>query len=1313
MSTSNNFGASFGLDTSDLKAGLAKANRLIREAETQFQQAAASVDDWTKSEELLIKKQQTLNKQIELQEAKVNALVREKDNLIKRLKQEGKSDDEISKATDTLNKQIITQTKQLQKMQGDLTKTNKLLDEWQDTSESLIKTQKNLTEQINAQSKKVDDLRAHKEELISTLKDEAAAQEQAQKSFDEVNYQIDEQSNKLAELESQKQSLIAKLKEEGNTNQSTKTSLDEVNAKIDEQAKKIDELTTKKKQLAQELDEEVKKHQNVQKAITSVSEEIETEDKKLSDLRTQLTQTNKKLQDFQDEQQDSVSALDRLTNEINDQEAELKDLQKRYQDVVLEQGESSDAAQQLASRIGTLNNALGMNKSKLKDAQTAMNRMMDDTSDNVVQVVRLREKIVSQRDELDRLKKAYEESVEQTGKNSKSSRELKKEIDNLTVSLGKNEEAYAKMTRVMELAEEMAKQKEVVIGLRKEYNQTGQQIGDLNLEIDHLGGYLAQLGQDMDDGIGDAEQLRKEYKETCDTIDDFKKQLQELEQAHSETGKKLKDAKKAYQDLSDEQKDNIKTAKDLVKSADEAEKAQEDLGKAAKESAEGFTVAKGAIATFIGNGLTKLVDAASNAISSLWNMGEATKEYRTELAKIENIADDVGASTDYIGDKWRDMSSVLGDENAVGEGLNNLMIAGFTAEEQMDEITSYLEGAALKWKDTLKFEGLSDGLQETLATGAAVGQFGEMLERSGINLDDFNAGLAQCTTDAQKQNYVLDELSKLGLAEVSEAYREENKNLIESNKSQKDYQNTLSKFGEIIEPITTKVRNGFATILEKILELASNGDIDAFAQKIDKAFGDFVDKTLPKIISGVEWIFKNGHKIIDVIASIAGALAAAKIVGTITKIIGVIAKVTSGLKAAGGILAVAKTAIAALGGPITLIAAAATAALILIIRHWDDIKAAASAAWKWITETWGKAGEWFKTNVIQPISNFFSGLWQGISDGVSAAWQWIKDTFSSVVTWINDNLIQPLKEFFAPIVEWFGKLFSSIWESYVSYIQNLIGLAQGCWEIIKAVWAVVSEWFNVNIIQPISNFFANMWNGIKNAASDAWSWISGIWQTVSEWFNTNVTQPIKDKFSDIWKSVKEGAKNAWEGIKEVFGKVADWFGNIFSSAWQKVKNVFSSAGEIFDGIKEGIVSAFTNIVNAIIGGINKVIAKPFNAINDALAKIRDIEILGITPFKGKIGQVKVPEIPLLANGGIVRGATQAVIGERGPEGVFPLSGPQADAWMDKLASKLASKQGSGVTVNQTNNYSQAHSRYELYKTKQDTAAAVRLALATV
>ena len=48
-----------------------------------------------------------------------------------------------------------------------------------------------------------------------------------------------------------------------------------------------------------------------------------------------------------------------------------------------------------------------------------------------------------------------------------------------------------------------------------------------------------------------------------------------------------------------------------------------------------------------------------------------------------------------------------------------------------------------------------------------------------------------------------------------------------------------------------------------------------------------------------------------------------------------------------------------------------------------------------------------------------------------------------------------------------------------------------------------------------------------------------------------------------------------------------------------------------------------------------------------------------------------------------------------------------------VATPAESKTTGGVTVYQTNNYSQAHSRYELYKSKQQTAAAVRLAMVGV
>ena len=75
-------GASFGIDVTNLKAGLAQANRLIKESQSEFQAAAAGMDDWTQSEDGLNKKIRSLNTITDLQGKKVAALKSEYKRLI-------------------------------------------------------------------------------------------------------------------------------------------------------------------------------------------------------------------------------------------------------------------------------------------------------------------------------------------------------------------------------------------------------------------------------------------------------------------------------------------------------------------------------------------------------------------------------------------------------------------------------------------------------------------------------------------------------------------------------------------------------------------------------------------------------------------------------------------------------------------------------------------------------------------------------------------------------------------------------------------------------------------------------------------------------------------------------------------------------------------------------------------------------------------------------------------------------------------------------------------------------------------------------
>lgn len=150
-------------------------------------------------------------------------------------------------------------------------------------------------------------------------------------------------------------------------------------------------------------------------------------------------------------------------------------------------------------------------------------------------------------------------------------------------------------------------------------------------------------------------------------------------------------------------------------------------------------------------------------------------------------------------------------------------------------------------------------------------------------------------------------------------------------------------------------------------------------------------------------------------------------------------------------------------------------------------------------------------------------------------------------------------------------------------------------------------------------------------------------------------------------------------------KVAGRIGDFFKNAWNGLKNFVSSATK---SIFETQMDWFTS------DEARKEIEKQQGKISD-----EDWEAFK-NSFRGGAGH--------FAKGGVVRRATRAIIGEDGAEAVVPLE--KNTGWIDMLADRLSTKSG-GVVINQTNNYSQAHSRYEIYKSQQATAKAVKMALA--
>lgn len=190
---------------------------------------------------------------------------------------------------------------------------------------------------------------------------------------------------------------------------------------------------------------------------------------------------------------------------------------------------------------------------------------------------------------------------------------------------------------------------------------------------------------------------------------------------------------------------------------------------------------------------------------------------------------------------------------------------------------------------------------------------------------------------------------------------------------------------------------------------------------------------------------------------------------------------------------------------------------------------------------------------------------------------------------------------------------------------------------IVAKWTSIKDWIS-KTISSIDAAFEQHLTNVEAGVAAAVDWVIEKWTAVKDWFR------------GLWEKVTAGAVAAWDGIKSAFKSVPEWFQSKFRDAWQKVKDVFSSGGRIWSGIKEGIENTFRTVVNAIIRGMNTIIAVPFNKINSMLNTIRNASFLGISPFKNMWGvnPLPVPQIPMLARGAVIPANRQflAVLGDQ-------------------------------------------------------------------
>ena len=773
----------------------------------------------------------------------------------------------------------------------------------------------------------------------------------------------------------------------------------------------------------------------------------------------------------------------------------------------------------------------------------------------------------------------------------------------------------------------------------------------------------------MDDWTKSEEGLTKKIKSLNDIADLQKKKVDALTSEYesliaegldptSQQAIKLRtqinnetsDLKKSEAEI----KKQEKALDDLGKESKDTEKDTEKLGEAFEGLKKASKVAVGAVAA--------VGAACVGAVSGFLALGESTKETQTAMAKLDasfvSAFGDTIRASEIATDAIYDLYGVVGDMDRATEAANLLAKMSKT-EEDVDKNTRILTGVFAQYGDSIPTEGLAEGMAATAEMAQVQGVLADALEWQGINLDDYNAKLQSMSGAEERSAYIQETL--IGLyGESADAYREKNKELIESNEAQLRLEQELAELGKIALPIVTELKNMASNLLLTIkpfVELIGSGLKDALdgsadaADKLVDGLGGIINALIEKIVEMLP-------KILDFIIQLAPKIIET-IISQIPKIIDVVIQILP--KIIETIVSQIPMILQMIVDVITQIIESLTQMLPMIVNAIVEI----------IPKIINSLIEAIP-QLLQAAVQFLSAIVEAIPTIITKLLDALPDIISSIINTLLEAipiLIEAAISMFMGIVEAIPVIIQSLIENLPKIIQTIIeglikamplileGAIQMLMAIIQAIPTIIEALIE-NLPDIIDTIITTL---IENAPALAEASLALFYGLITA---------IPMIIIELVKTIPKIIESIVNGIKKGFGRVKDVGGDLIRGLWEGISNMVGWIGEKLKGFGE-----------TILGGL-----KSFFGIE--------------SPSK------------LMAN---VVGKNIALgIGKGFEENIDGVNKEITDAIdFDDTNNPIKVGGGRGVVVYQTNNYSQAHSRLELYKSKQATAAAVRLALGGV
>lgn len=242
-----------------------------------------------------------------------------------------------------------------------------------------------------------------------------------------------------------------------------------------------------------------------------------------------------------------------------------------------------------------------------------------------------------------------------------------------------------------------------------------------------------------------------------------------------------------------------------------------------------------------------------------------------------------------------------------------------------------------------------------------------------------------------------------------------------------------------------------------------------------------------------------------------------------------------------------------------------------------------------------------------------------IAVGVYTAAQWAMNSaiLANPVTWVIAGVIAAIAALVAVIV-----VVIEYWDEIVSAVQN-------CWETVKGILSQWGSWISTNVIQPIVNFFTDLWvkmqsiwDNIKNVVQVAIMLIGSIISAAV----SIITLP----FRMIWENCKQYVFSAFEWIKTKISSAIEFLKKLVSTGFNFIKDKIvkpvetakNKAVDLFTKLRTSVSEKITALRSKVTEIFNSIRDKIMTPINNAKSKaVSTIESLR-SSFSSKIESIR-------------------------------------------------------------------------------------------